>query len=123
MKTFDQVSLNGKCDCCGKENIKVAVLSSRIGPISLSYCKECASNGYEPYSGIVAMASTAVGDGNEDSYKDLLTTGRIKFIDRNLRFHNKTEEQFIADMKELNRRCLMGFLEEVEEVSNQDYEN
>lgn len=101
-RNFEDVCSHGICDCCGNET-DVVVCGSSCGAISYAYCERCLNEGYEPYSGLVAYISSAISVGQEDNYKSNISEEFLVFIERNLKFHNKTEEQFISDMKSANK--------------------
>ena len=56
--SFEDVAHEGKCDCCGKERL-VVCCASRLGPVSLCYCKTCHANGIEPYDMLVTSIAMA----------------------------------------------------------------
>ena len=72
------------CDVCGSSDF-AGIACSPFGPVSFSYCKICATNGYEPWGTLV----TAI-DGRTPlkEYEPWFQ----EMIDRNLKFHNKTWE-------------------------------
>ena len=82
-----------KCDVCGKES-KIFVACSAYGPISFAYCEDCASNGREPYSAIVAYIACA-GHFPED-----INEAYQKDVRRQLVLHGVSEEQFIQDVED-----------------------
>lgn len=82
----------GKCDVCGKET-NTTVCCSTCGAISFAYCTECLNAGREPYSVLIGMGIYSA-DINE-SFKQAV-------LFPNLKFHNKTVEQFDADVRKLN---------------------
>lgn len=99
METAKRLTSKGICDVCGKET-EIMVLSSRYGPISLAYCNDCITGGYEPYDIMVAYISSAT-----DNYPEGLSNEAIKEIKRQLEFHKKTEERFREDCMQANRMC------------------
>lgn len=82
-----------KCDCCGKIE-EVVVLASGVGPISFAYCDRCAKEGYEPYGAILATFATIA-----DSYYDIGGNHKA-FLDKNLKFYNKSVEDFDRELSE-----------------------
>ena len=97
MSNFKKLAVNGICDCCGKET-KVVVCSSGLIPMSFKYCEECINDNLEPYDAIVCSAA-GVGNFPEDFNEDYVREYR-----RMLKLYGKSEEQFIQDVKELERR-------------------
>lgn len=81
-----------KCDVCGKVRDTV-VCCSACGAVSFSYCTDCLSADREPYSALVGMGLTHT-EMNEDF--------KQKFLLPSLKFHNKTIEQFDADVQKLD---------------------
>lgn len=82
----------GKCDVCGKETETFVVCSS-CGAISFAYCGECLNNGFEPYGALVGM----------DLYFDEISEDfKQQVLLPSLKFHNKTIEEFDADVKKLD---------------------
>lgn len=60
------------CDCCGKPE-SVGVCSSALGPISLSYCRECAVRHAEP-AWLVVTTYCCTGGDLADWVLDNMTT-------------------------------------------------
>ena len=58
MAKFDEFAHPGKCEVCGKET-QVVTAAASMGPMSLSYCKDCLNAGAEPYWVILAHVSSA----------------------------------------------------------------
>lgn len=99
MSLFKDISIRGRCHVCGKET-DVAVFASTISACSFAYCEDCAAHGYEPYGEMVAYIS-CVGrwpDDVNEMYQGL--------IRRNLKFHNKTEEEFAHDVDHFNDKYI-----------------
>ncbi len=89
---FEDVAHEGKCDCCGKESL-VVCCASRLGPVSLCYCKTCHSNGIEPYDMLVTSIAMA-GDYPEGSREAMKL-----LVHNNLIFYKKKDAEFLADVK------------------------
>lgn len=102
MSKFEEMSFDGVCDVCGKEN-KVVVCASSMGAISYKYCEDCLQKGLEPYGGMVAYISCA-GKFPED-----INPKYVDYVRKVLNELGKTEEEFIADCdksnKEFNQWC------------------
>ena len=101
-----------KCDVCGKETNTI-VCSSTCGAISFAYCKECLSNGIEPYDALVGMGLY---------YADINSNYKKQILDPSLKFHNKTREQFDADVEAQDEEYL-AYLAEREKAMAQKGEN
>lgn len=99
---FEDICSHGICDCCNSET-NVVVCGSACGPISYAYCERCLNEGYEPYSGLVAYIASSINMDQEEDYKNNISDELLDIIKRNLEFYNKTEEQFISDMKVANK--------------------
>lgn len=82
----------GKCEVCGKEADTV-VCCSACGAVSFAYCVECMRAGREPYSALVGMGMNST-EISEDFKQEILLSS--------LKFHNKTIEQFDADVQKLD---------------------
>lgn len=94
MPKFEEIVHEGTCDVCGKQT-GVVVCCSSCGPISFSYCHDCLENGFEPYRALVACISS-IG-----KWPDDVNPNYQEFVRKNLSFHNKTEEEFIADLNNI----------------------
>lgn len=82
-----------KCAACGAKNVKGQVASSAFGAMSFAYCEECLATDREPYRAIVDYISSAgrwPKDINESYQRE---------VRRQLKLHNKTEEEFVADVE------------------------
>lgn len=81
-----------KCAACGAKNTKGFVVCSGFGAFSDSICLSCISEGREPYRQVVNYIADAGPwpDGINEDYQ--------AEVRRQLRLHNKTEEEFIADL-------------------------
>lgn len=90
--------LKNTCEVCGKRNISFVTCTSKFGPMSLYYCKDCFNKGKEPYDVVVAYIACAghfPDDINEDYQKE---------VRRQLVLHNISEEQFIKDVDEFRNK-------------------
>ena len=96
-----------KCDVCGKET-STTVCCSTCGAISFSYCAECLNAGIEPYDALVGMGLY---------YADINKTYRQQILDPSLRFHNKTREQFDADVEAEEEGYRIWLVERESEMS------
>ncbi len=83
----------GICAVCGKESEYTHVCCSACGATSYRYCLQCLNAGIEPYSALVGM--DLYYDQVNDNFKDYI-------LNPSLKFHNKTVEQFNADVKKLD---------------------
>ena len=82
-----------KCDVCGAENTIGLVASSAFGATSYAYCACCLVEDKEPYRAIVNYISAA-GHWPQDINKMYQIEVR-----RQLKLHNKTEEEFRNDVE------------------------
>ena len=99
MFNFDKHAYTGKCDVCGKETM-VADCASTMGPVSLSYCKDCLESGAEPYSFMASYIACA-GEWPDDIRPEVQERVR-----RLLVFHGKTETEFAEDVSSLLKEDL-----------------
>lgn len=83
----------GTCNACGKESEYTCVCCSACGAISYRYCLNCLNGGIEPYGALIGMGLP---------YESITIEFRNRILDPSLKFHNKTIEQFNADVKKLN---------------------
>jgi hypothetical protein len=96
----DEVSVStdniGKCNCCNdREAIGVAAIPGI--PMSVAWCLPCLQSGAIPYWAAVANTSLIGGiEAAAEWWKDL--------IEDTLAWHNKTWEEFQADVAEELRR-------------------
>ena len=102
-----------KCDVCGKE-AKTIVCCSTCGAISFSYCEDCLRNGIEPYDALVGMGLY---------YADINNKYKQQILDPSLRFHNKTREQFDADVQAQDEWLRAWFAEREKEMKNDEENN
>lgn len=83
-----------KCTACGATETKGFVVCSGFGAFSFPLCMSCISEGREVYSQMVDYIADAgfwPDDINEDYQEE---------VRRQLRLHNKTEEEFAADVEQ-----------------------
>ena len=80
------------CNVCGAKG-PVAVCSSIFGATSYAYCQDCFDMSKEPYQAIVAYISAA-GHWPQD-----INEGYQGEVRRQLKLHNKTEEEFRNDVE------------------------
>lgn len=83
-----------KCAACRAENTKGFAVCSCFGAFSEAVCLSCISEGREPYQQMVDYIADAgfwPDDINEDYQEE---------VRRQLRLHNKTEEEFAADVEQ-----------------------
>lgn len=83
-----------KCAACGATDTKGFVVCSGFGAFSFPLCLSCISEGREVYSQMVDYIADAgfwPDDINEDYQEE---------VRRQLRLHNKTEEEFTADVEQ-----------------------
>lgn len=83
-----------KCAACGATDTKGFVVCSGFGAFSFPLCLSCISEGREVYSQMVDYIADAgfwPDDINEDYQEE---------VRRQLRLHNKTEEEFAADVEQ-----------------------
>lgn len=86
----------GKCEVCGKE-AETFVASSSCGAISFAYCRECLSQGIEPYDALLGMGLY---------YADIGKSFKEQILLPSLKFHGKTPEEFDVDVKKSNDEYL-----------------
>jgi hypothetical protein len=84
--------MDGTCNVCGAKG-PVAVCSSIFGASSYAYCQDCFDMSKEPYQAIVDYISAA-GHWPQD-----INEGYQYEVRRQLKMHNKTEEEFQADVE------------------------
>ena len=82
-----------KCAACGAENTEGFVVCSCFGAFSEAICLSCISEGREPYGQLVNYIAAAGPwpDGINKVYREE--------VKRQLRLHNKTEQEFILDLE------------------------
>ncbi len=81
-----------KCAACGTKHTEGFAVCSAFGAFSFPLCMSCISEGREVYSQMVDYIADAGPwpDGINEDYQEE--------VRRQLRLHNKTEEEFIADL-------------------------
>jgi hypothetical protein len=84
-----------KCEACGAKNVKGAVACSLFGSYSGSWCEKCLREGRDSYSQMVSYISCAGPwpDGINESFQEE--------VRRQLKLHNKTEEEFKRDLDKM----------------------
>lgn len=112
-KTFDDVTLMGKCEVCGK-SAPVVVVSSVLGPCSCAYCEECYDAGLEPYPIIVAAVWSCGWEDMAGFAKD-----RIR---KTLKKLGKTEEEMLSDVKAEDDSFIAAMQKCAENCHDQDIE-
>lgn len=90
------------CDVCGASG-ECTVCSSIFGAFSFSYCQDCFDLSREPYASVVNMVACA------GPWPDGISASYQTEVRRQLRLHNKTEEEFIADVMEADRQMQLFF--------------
>lgn len=86
------------CAACGKEVPKTITVSSVFGGYSIGLCEKCIAEMREPYGYMVtdiAWTTTGWPDGVNETFQ--------KEVRRQLKLHNKTEEEFKKDLEETLR--------------------
>lgn len=94
----------GKCHACGKDT-QVVCCCSTFGAFSNSYCLDCVEQGIENYNDMVVSISL-VGRYPED-----VNPTYIDIIKKNLKYHNKTEEEFAEDVAIESKSMEMDMIE------------
>lgn len=105
---FDEVSMDGKCDVCGKEE-KVAVFASSMGAVSFAYCEDCCKRGLEPYSAIISCFSTLSSEDAKDFYNK-----NEKIMNE---FYHKTQTEFCDDVARTTEE-FDNFCESMDQLRN-----
>ena len=81
-----------RCDACGKENVKGLVACSLFGAYSGSWCEECLKVGGDSYDQMVSYIADA------GRWPDDINEVFQSEVRRQLKLHNKTEEEFKKDV-------------------------
>ena len=81
-----------KCEACGAENVKGAVAYSLFGAYSGAWCEDCLRTGRDSYSQMVSYISCA------GRWPDDINEAYQQEVRRQLKLHNKTEEEFAKDV-------------------------
>lgn len=82
-----------KCEVCGATDILGVVVCSTFGAHSFACCEACLGVDKEPYGAIVSYISCA-GHWPQD-----INSMYQKEVRRQLKLHNKTEEEFRNDVE------------------------
>lgn len=104
-----------KCDSCGAIVQNINVVASAFGPITIGVCTDCLNNCREPYHLMVSYISCAgrFPDDISDIYK--------KEVRRQLKLHNKSEEEFIVDVDKAIKEEMEFFKDYDERNSNKSF--
>lgn len=84
-----------KCEACGAENVKGLVACSLFGAYSGAWCEKCLSEGRDSYKFMVDYIASA-GRWPDDINE--VYQGEVR---RQLRLHDKTEEEFKRDIDKM----------------------
>ena len=84
-----------KCEACGAKNVKGLVACSLFGAYTGSWCEECLREGRDSYTQMLNYIADA-GRWPED----INETFQVE-VRRQLKLHNKTEEEFKQDIDKL----------------------
>lgn len=84
-----------KCKACGAENVKGLVACSLFGAFTGAWCEECIITGRDSYDLMVDYVASA-GRWPDDINETFQTEVR-----RQLKLHNKTEEEFKRDLDKM----------------------
>jgi hypothetical protein len=82
-----------KCAACGATDTEGFVVCSGFGPFSFPLCLSCISEGREVYRQVVDYIADA------GQWPDDINADYQEEVRRQLRLHNKTEEEFAADVE------------------------
>ena len=103
--------INLKCRVCGKPENRPTeehvVVGSVFGAFSYALCNDCLKQGKEDYNNMVDYISCA------GRWPDDINEAYQTEVRRQLKLHNKTEEEFAKDVEEADR-----FLMELPPMSN-----
>jgi hypothetical protein len=88
----------GNCAVCGKPDAKGYVVASAFGPCSNAICLDCLIQGKEVYEQMVAYIAIA------GRWPDDVNEFYQREVRRQLKLHNKTEEEFAKDVD-----CVIAF--------------
>ena len=83
-----------KCEVCGATDVLGVVVCSTFGAHSFACCEACLEVDKEPYDAIVSYISCA-GHWPQD-----INSMYQREVRRQLKLHNKTEEEFRNDVEE-----------------------
>ena len=84
-----------KCEACGAENTKGLVACSLFGSYSGSWCENCLTEGRDSYSQMISYIAAA------GRWPDDINKVYQQEVRRQLKLHNKTEEEFKRDIDDL----------------------
>jgi len=86
-----EVPMHQPCECCGKGKSVVVACVPGV-PMSIAWCERCFSADVVPYGVAVAQVATLGGlDNIRADFRDYLI--------RSVKYHEKTDEEFAADVK------------------------
>jgi hypothetical protein len=97
---------NEICEVCGERD-GVFAMPSCLGALSYWCCDDCAAHHYEPYDLIVSGIACA------GEWPDDITPEFQRFVRYNLKFHGKTEAEFVNDVT----HCFDGMEERLKELA------
>ena len=97
------------CECCNEKEA-AGVYASKCGPISHAYCISCLRDDIEPYNSLVGMVFSV--DGYDNLYDSIQ-----KMVDHNLKFYNKTREEFDREVNEMIKNCEKDMKDEEKKLS------
>lgn len=103
----------GKCVVCNK-GTETVVACSTCGGLCFEYCQDCIQAGLEPYIALVGMG--LYSDEMNNQYRENILIPSLKF-------HNKTIEQFDADVKaeeEAYIQFMKNYKSELPELNEED---
>lgn len=83
-----------KCASCGANVDNLTTVSSIFGGVSFGVCDECLVLMKEPYSIMVDSISCVVADDFPNGINEMY----LSEIQRQLKLHNKSEEEFKKDL-------------------------
>lgn len=114
MSIFQELSFAGKCAVCGKETEVVACASS-MGAISFAYCEDCLNKGLEPYDAMVDYIACA------GRFPDDINPAYQEHCRNILKELNISEEQFIADVDKSILDLCEVYVQQYEDVCDEDF--
>ena len=94
--TEPKPQLIATCAGCGKTNVEGFVASSAFGAFAEAFCLDCLATGRDSYSAMCSYISCAGPwpDGINETYR--------AFVLEQLKLHNKTELEFVEDLKKFD---------------------
>jgi hypothetical protein len=110
-----RISDTRTCDSCGCSVRDIDVVASAFGPITIGVCNDCLTTCKEPYNLMVNYISCAgrFPDDISDVYK--------REVRRQLKLHNKSEGEFIADVDKAIKEEMEFFKDYEERNSDQSF--